>query len=479
MLGYGAAMQPNRARRLLDALPGLPDADVLAVVTAGVQRLRDTTLGAQVDDDALRERVARLQRLESAVHAEKLRSVAEVDARKAFQAVAQRSTPDWLADACGLTANEARQQARTAEALSRLPNTAAKLAQGAITPGHAHAAVRGLAELERQAAARRQDAGADVDAWDDAVQAGKRVVDDFDAMVAGAAIAQDRVELGKTITGWTAQHQPDAAAQRERRAWRRRGHWWSDTPDDDGLYRYHGRATAAAKAQVNAVLEPLARKTSKDDDRSVAQRRHDALVDMAARAADSSQIPAVGGTRAQCLVIREQPPPPAPADASGHAGAGGGEGGLDGAAGPAGPPAYVDGIGPVPDATADLFGCDADTTIIRRDPHTQRIWDVGHADGDPSPAQRKAVVARDRRCVGCGAQAARCQIHHIRWRRDGGATSTANLVLVCWSCHNGIHHLGWTIQGDTTTGYTINRHPAGADNHARADNHAGAPPPHL
>ena len=476
MLGYSAAMQSNRARQLLDALPGLSDADVLAMVTAGVQRLRTTTLGPEIDDAALRASVAVLQRCESAVHGEKLRRIAEVDERKAFQAVAQRSTSDWVADACGLTPNEARQHVRNADALSRLPQVSDKLADGEITPGHADAAARGLAELEREAAQCRHDAGADMDAWEAAVEDGKRIVDDFDAMVADAASSQDRIELGKTIKGWTAQHQSEAAAQRERRALAKRGIWLADKPDEDGLWRHRTALTDAAHAQFLAALEPFVRKTSKDDDRSVAQRRHDALVEVAAAACASGAVPAMGGTRAQVLVIRDEPAPPDPdPDPDPDAGADAGAGGV--AAGT--PPAYVDGIGPVSDQTAALFQCGADTTIIRRDPTTRKIWDVGQAGGDPSPKQRKAVLARDRVCVGCGAAATRCQIHHIRWRRHGGGTYVANLVLVCWSCHNGIHHLGWTITGDTTTGFGIDRHPAGAAGGTGADNHAGAPPPRL
>jgi 5-methylcytosine-specific restriction endonuclease McrA len=98
------------------------------------------------------------------------------------------------------------------------------------------------------------------------------------------------------------------------------------------------------------------------------------------------------------------------------------------------------------------------TTVISRDRHG-RIWDVGHANGDPSRAQRAAVIARDGGCVGCGAPAYRCQIHHVRFRRKGGKTVVANLVLVCWSCHHGIHHLDWTITGDPHTGFAINRRP--------------------
>ena len=52
----------------------------------------------------------------------------------------------------------------------------------------------------------------------------------------------------------------------------------------------------------------------------------------------------------------------------------------------------------------------------------------------------RVVIARDRVCVGCGAPASRCQIHHIIFRSKHGRTVIENLVLVCWSCHHGLHH---------------------------------------
>ncbi len=140
-------------------------------------------------------------------------------------------------------------------------------------------------------------------------------------------------------------------------------------------------------------------------------------------------------------------------------------------------PAVIDGVGPVSDATAQLFECDADTTIVRRDTNG-RIWDIGHADGDPSQRQRQAVIARDQACIGCGAAVARCQVHHIVWRSHDGPTKTDNLVLVCWSCHTAIHHLGWTIHGDSATGFRVNRHPAPATAPAEPAA-AGAGPRHT
>ena len=123
-------------------------------------------------------------------------------------------------------------------------------------------------------------------------------------------------------------------------------------------------------------------------------------------------------------------------------------------------PMWLDGVGPVGSATAQAIACDADTTDIVFD-RDRGVWVIGRADGDPTPAQRRIVIARDRVCVGCGAPASRCQIHHIRFRSKHGRTIIANLVLVCWSCHQGLHHLGWTITTAADGSFAISKRRAG------------------
>ena len=86
---------------------------------------------------------------------------------------------------------------------------------------------------------------------------------------------------------------------------------------------------------------------------------------------------------------------------------------------------------------------------------------IGRADGDPTAAQRKIVIARDVTCIGCGAPSARCQIHHIRYRSKQGRTIVENLVLVCWSCHQGLHHLGWTVTRAADGSFAISKRRAG------------------
>lgn len=176
------------------------------------------------------------------------------------------------------------------------------------------------------------------------------------------------------------------------------------------------KLTDLDRAQLEAGIAPLARKLSVDDVRTPAQRNLEALITLAQRGCDAADLPTVAAQRPHLLLVRTQDDRGADTE-----------------------PAHLDGVGPVSTATADLTACDADATVITKDAGG-RIWDVGHSDGNPSRKQRLAVIARDKVCVGCGAPAVRCQIHHIRWRRNGGGTYIANLALVCWSCHQGIHH---------------------------------------
>jgi hypothetical protein len=82
--------------------------------------------------------------------------------------------------------------------------------------------------------------------------------------------------------------------------------------------------------------------------------------------------------------------------------------------------------------------------------------DVGSAVSTVPPHLRRAVIARDRHCSypGCRQRPARCQVHHLVPRSQGGATALYNLALMC-SFHHLIvvHRRGWTLalNGDGTT----------------------------
>ena len=72
---------------------------------------------------------------------------------------------------------------------------------------------------------------------------------------------------------------------------------------------------------------------------------------------------------------------------------------------------------------------------------------VGRTARTASPAQRRALAARDHGCVipGCGTPAEACQTHHVRDWAGGGRSDLDNLVLLCWAHHRQVDLGMWTI----------------------------------
>jgi hypothetical protein len=96
--------------------------------------------------------------------------------------------------------------------------------------------------------------------------------------------------------------------------------------------------------------------------------------------------------------------------------------------------------------------------------------DVGRSRRMFTPAQRAAVVARDRGCAwnGCSAPQLVCEVHHIAWwHRDGGTTDLTNAVLLCSFHHHEVHRRD----------LDIHRLPSGPAE--AGPRHSGAAPPPL
>jgi hypothetical protein len=75
------------------------------------------------------------------------------------------------------------------------------------------------------------------------------------------------------------------------------------------------------------------------------------------------------------------------------------------------------------------------------------ILDLGRSRRLFSPAQRKALAIRDRRCRAedCDIPAAWCEAHHARdpWSK-GGRTDLADGLLLCSFHHHRAHDKQWT-----------------------------------
>ncbi len=89
------------------------------------------------------------------------------------------------------------------------------------------------------------------------------------------------------------------------------------------------------------------------------------------------------------------------------------------------------------------------------DGKSQPLW-LGREYRDANTAQRIALAARDRGCVGCGITNNACQPHHIvHWEHDG-PTDIDNLCLLCGDCHQKQVHTNGARVVQTPTGkYTL------------------------
>jgi hypothetical protein len=91
-------------------------------------------------------------------------------------------------------------------------------------------------------------------------------------------------------------------------------------------------------------------------------------------------------------------------------------------------------------AMLELLTCDCDLSRVIMAGKSE-ILDVGRATRNPTAAQWKALVVRDRHCQapGCDRPPDHCQAHHIvHWTR-GGPTNLDNLQLLCWNHHRQQH----------------------------------------
>jgi hypothetical protein len=102
--------------------------------------------------------------------------------------------------------------------------------------------------------------------------------------------------------------------------------------------------------------------------------------------------------------------------------------------------------GPVAAATLRKMACDADIIPAVLGSHGE-ILDLGRKTRLFTPAQRLALIARDKGCTfpNCTIPAPWCEAHHITYWSDGGPTSTSNGALLCSAHHHLIHKEQWTI----------------------------------
>jgi hypothetical protein len=262
-----------------------------------------------------------------------LRELAAVDARGAAGAeddTPAASTAGWLRRRARLGATDAHQRVRVARALHRGPlgGTAKALADGEISSTHAAVLAGGTQDLPAGTAAGAEP------------------------VLVAAARRLDPPRLRRLVAHLAVVADPDAAQEQAQRQHGRRGLWVS--PTLAGMVALDGLLDPEAGATLLAALEPLARPSGAEDERSGAQRRP-AARRRAGRAGPprAGRRPAAppGGVRPQLTVTVELA-----SLLTAEGGLPGGDGGV---------------VGPLPTQTCQRLACDAALTrvLVTRHPH--------------------------------------------------------------------------------------------------------------
>jgi len=105
--------------------------------------------------------------------------------------------------------------------------------------------------------------------------------------------------------------------------------------------------------------------------------------------------------------------------------------------------------------TVRRIACDA-TIVLAVDDDVGHTMYEGRARREPSDAQRREIMRRDRHCrfPGC-TNVTFSNVHHVQHWKAGGRTDLGNLALLCIHHHHLVHSGGWTMTGDANTELTF------------------------
>ncbi len=342
-----------------------------------------------------------------------------------------RTVAGWLAEVQHATPGAAGSQLRIARLLRDLPLVTAAVLDGLLTPAQAAVLTRLVGKIDPAGLQESQP------------------------QLITVAAAMDPTQLSLWVAHQLATHCEPAFDAEQDRA-RDKRHLISRR-DADGSLSGRFRLPAEDSEAFLTALEPLARKAGDDDRRTAGQRRADALVELSEQVLRHGTLPDSGGLRPQLSYV-------VPADwaAAQHTQA------ACTACGPRcpdhRPPSFADTVdaampghggiraeqacataawtGPQTRARIEALLCDARITRVLLTPLGQ-VRGFQPLRDSVTPAQRRALAARDLSCVvrGCTRPPAMCDAHHLRRRADGGDTTLDNLVLLCRR-HHVLWHLG-------------------------------------
>jgi hypothetical protein len=343
------------------------------------------------------ETLAERRRALDAQEARWLRDLLEYERSGLWRADGYLTCAAALRNQCRMTDGAAHQHLDLARKVDALPELAAAFGRGNVSRAHVQVVTKAHTP-------ERADA-----------------LSEIESTLVEAACEMTPKDLRQLV-----QHVTDAldgdggAAHDDSLHARRQLHVWKTI---DGLVMSDGiHDPESGEIILTALNAEMERDRCADDPRTLAQRRHDALVNIAQRYLDAGEAPMSHDVRPHVTIVVD----------------------LEKRAGPgdllAGARAEAAHVGHLSQATLERIACDCDITRVVTAGKSE-ILDVGRASRTAVRAQWAALVVRDRHCraPGCNAPPWRCQAHHLEHWTRGGHTDLANLILLCWRHHREEH----------------------------------------
>jgi hypothetical protein len=322
--------------------------------------------------------------------------VREFDDRFGWAKWSFASCAEWLAWRAGLSLSAAREKVRTAQALRALPRIAAAFAQGRLSYSKVRALTRAAHERDEDLllAYALQATAAQVD------ERCRQLRNSMPESVHGAQRAWEK----RSLTVWR-----DEARGTLRLT--------VELPIEEGELVAKAIDCAVAAGEVTTGVEPLITETKGTAWRA---QQADALVAVAKAYLDGGGAASEkSGTADHYQVVVHVD-----------------EKSLSGGAGRA----------DLPIATLERLTCDGSVVTVV-DGANGAPLDVGRKQRTVSTPLKRAVFARDRGCTFPGCERRRyLDAHHLEHWAHGGATSLANLALLCTHHHRLLHEGGFGVE---------------------------------
>lgn len=355
----------------------------------------------------------------NAEYGELLAILRETLQRNVAGALGYRSLAQLLRDVQRIGPAEANRRVAQAEAVTtglgvsgaalppRLPTTAAAVAAGTIGAEQVEVIRRAIADLPPEVDP------ADIELAEKTLVEAAHTIDPAGLTKLGRAITARLDQDGRPPTEAELRHPVNELR-------------W--TPRRDGGLTFTGRLAAEGGALLTTVLSPLAKpRPAADgtaDSRTRAERHGDAFVDALRLAANSDELPTEGGERPTLVVtmtletLREQTAPALLGDST-----------------------LIDA------RQARRLACDAAVIPAVLGARSEPL-ELGRKTRIVSTAMRRALILRDGGCAfpGCTMPPRQTDAHPRHHWANGGDTDLDNLVLLCGTHHDLIHHSDWEVQ---------------------------------